>query len=64
MAACTRSRRRLRAPAMAKVPKLNIARVWCGVMPRVGSKNHMRFCQDCRRVRRLYWRVVREQSDA
>lgn len=51
---------------MAKVSKLNVARVWCGVMPRVGSGQnagtHMRVCQDCRRVKRLYWRVVAEQG--
>ena len=47
---------------MAKVPKHNVASVWCGVMPRVGSKRHMRFCQDCRRVRRLYWRAIGEQA--
>lgn len=50
--------------AMSKIPKLSVARVWCGAMLRVGSKNHMRVCQDCKRTRRLYWRVVAEQSDA
>lgn len=49
---------------MSKIPKRNVSLVWCGAMPRVGSKNHMYRCQDCRRVRRLYWRVVAEQSDA
>ena len=38
-----------------KAPTVNVARVWCGVMPRVGSGNHMYRCRDCRRVRRTYW---------
>lgn len=45
-------------------PVLNKARVWCGVMPRVGSKTHMRACQDCRAVKRRYWQAIREQSGA
>lgn len=38
-----------------KAPTANVAPVWCGVMPRVGSGNHMYRCRDCRRVRRTYW---------
>ena len=53
---------------MPKVPKLNVARVWCGVMPRVGGAEnagtHMMFCQACRRRKRLYWQVVGEQGRA
>ena len=53
---------------MPKIPKRNVARVWCGAIPRRGSGQnagtHMMFCQDCRRVRKLYWRVVEEQSNA
>ena len=49
---------------MSKIPKINVASIWCGAMRRVGSKNHMYLCQDCKRVRRLYWRLVAEQSDA
>lgn len=48
---------------MSKIPKRSVASVWCGTMPRVGSKNHMYLCQDCKRVRRVYWRVVAEQGN-
>jgi len=37
----------------------SVARVWCGIMPRVGSKSHMRTCPDCRRTRRAYWDALR-----
>lgn len=57
-----RVRRRTERRRMAKVPIKNVASVWCGVMPRVGSRSHIRYCQDCRRVRKRYWQLVREQS--
>ena len=41
------------------VELVNKARVWCGVMPRVGSKRHMWECRKCERVRRLYWQAIR-----
>lgn len=45
-----------------RVAIVNVARVWCGVMPRVGSKTHMRTCLECRAVKRRYWQAIREQS--
>lgn len=51
---------------MARVSVLNVARVWCGKLPRRGSGEnagtHMRYCPDCRRVKRLYWQAVGEQG--
>src|SRR2546422_6650576 len=44
------------------VKRLNVAWVWCGMMPRVGSGKHMRFCKDCRAVKRRYWQAVRAQG--
>ena len=49
-----------------KTPMLNVARVWCGAIPRRGSGEnagtHMRYCQDCRRVKRLFNLAVAQQS--
>lgn len=43
---------------MTKVPKLSVARVWCGAMLRVGSKSHIYLCQDCKRAKRRYWKAA------
>lgn len=45
-----------------RVERRNVALVWCGVMRRVGSKQHMRTCKECRAVKRRYWQAVRMQS--
>ena len=45
-----------------KVLKANVSRMWCGVMKRVGSGQHMYRCRDCRRVERIYWAAIRRQS--
>jgi len=41
-----------------RVPVLNVARVWCGALPRRGSGQnagtHMRVCVQCRRARRAF----------
>jgi len=44
------------------VVRLNIARVWCGAMPRVGSGKHMRYCKDCWAAKRRYWQAIQGQS--
>jgi ribosomal protein L36 len=44
------------------IERRNVAYVWCGVMPRVGSKQHMRYCPDCRAVKRRYWKLVDSQG--
>jgi hypothetical protein len=47
---------------MYGIERRNVARVWCGVMLRVGSKGHIRYCPDCRAVKRRYWAAVNEQG--
>lgn len=41
----------------------NVAHVWCGKIPRKGSKQHMWTCKDCKRARKEYWKAVHEQSE-
>lgn len=41
------------------IVRRHVAKVWCGVMPRKGSGQHMRTCQDCRRVKARYWWAVK-----
>ena len=41
------------------IVRRHVASVWCGVMLRKGSGNHMRYCQDCRAVKVRYWKVLK-----
>ena len=47
---------------MAKVQMRNVARVWCGVMPRRGGPEnagtHMRVCKECHRIKHAYWEAI------